>query len=985
MPSIVRTLLRWGLCSYALYLLVCLLLIMPALNILTPRVVDSALNRELRSELILFNPFSLTLEARGVAIIENGGHIPVGFKSLRVNLSTESLWNPGIVLDAFTVDQLDVHVLRDAAGEFHFADLVSDKEEPETDAAAELPAVTIHELLIEAHTLRFTDETRQGPYTTVQRDFRVRTQNLTTVPDRQSDGELVVTSDGGGVLRWSGELQVAGANSQGVITLEDIDLTPIWRYDADTLPFVVESAKFSAILNYHVDWKEDLDASLSNSELRLRRAVITPKDPVSLPHTAIELSELALTGISMDLLTESVALKAVTVDGLDVSGFDENGQPSLLAMLDPNADRKADKVSGSTNTAPNVNASEGGTASAAQAIDEPPVAEADSSWSLQLDSFAVQKSQLAWRTGYLSPDVLRVSPLTVSAQDFVWPAVAEAPFNIALAINQKTTLNITGGVNATQGNGSASIALESWQLPWLNPLVNEQARAHIGRGELSLESTVAFEDFGPSSVVAGVKINDYSTVLDETQEEAFTLKALELAGISVDVIQQSLIIDSLALQAPAGSLHIRKDGVINVNGIVRSRPDDNVNAATQRSDDRTEEGTEKEAEEGIEDDSSWRVQLANISIREGRLDFADASLPLPFKTLIDDVEADIRDIDTASSKPLNVEFKGNVDGYAPVVILGSGKPFADRRDGELRFTFRGMDIATMSPYSGTYAGYSLDSGTLSLDLRYALDGQTLEGDNRIIISQMKLGEAVESELAIKAPLKLGIALLTDSKGVMDLSVPISGDVNSPGFSLGPIIGRAISNVIIKAVTAPFSLLAGLVGSDDDLENIAFAAGSSKLDSSAQRAVDALGSALLERPQISLRVAGGYDPVGDDVALKEVALRQELLAEGIDAAMIDAAAAQFIEALQSRYSALAVANLTKAQNDSDTEDPGPTAMWEALIDGTALPVNALQDLATARAAAAKRELVTIGGVDPARVAISFDAKLGKSSVQMIVDS
>jgi hypothetical protein len=59
-----------------------------------------------------------------------------------------------------------------------------------------------------------------------------------------------------------------------------------------------------------------------------------------------------------------------------------------------------------------------------------------------------------------------------------------------------------------------------------------------------------------------------------------------------------------------------------------------------------------------------------------------------------------------------------------------------------------VDIATMSPYSGTYAGYTIDSGTPEPRPRYALDGQDLDGDNRIVISQMKLGEPVDSDKAM---------------------------------------------------------------------------------------------------------------------------------------------------------------------------------------------------------------------------------------------
>ncbi|WOJ93868.1 DUF748 domain-containing protein [Congregibacter variabilis] len=954
MPLALNTVIRWSLRFYLGYLLLCLLVLMPALNILAPRIVDSTLNRELRSELLLFNPFTLTLEARDVTIVESGGHEPLGFESLRINLSLESLWNPGVVLDAFIIEALDVHVLRGADGVFHFADLSSPPQEPETEASSAAIGLTIHKLLVEAHTLRFTDETRAGPYTTAQSDFRVRTENLTTVPDRQSNGDLVVTGDGGGTLRWRGLLEVHAGNSNGQITLEDIDLTPLWRYEAETLPFVVNGAKFSAVLNYQVDWNDELQATLSDSQLRFHDASISPNDTDALPNTSVELAELGVTGIDVDLSKSAIAVTALDLAGLRVSGFDEEGRPSLMAMfgLDPASQNDQEQSPTTQQSAP----------------DTP--ADAQAPWQINLESFSLSESELLWRTAYLSPEVLSVSPINVQAKQIKWPAQANSPFSLKLAINDVTRLGITGDFNIARGDGEANVDLQQWPLPWLNPVLSEQAHAKFGRGDLSLQSNVQLLDFSPSKLRAGIKIEDYSTVLDATGEEAFTFQTLQLDGIDVDLKAQALIVDSILLQRPSGSLHIREDGTINVNGIVRSTPDD---------------PTPSEPQESAEQSTPWRVQLANIALREGRLDFADASLPLHFKTLIDGIEADIKDVDTASEKPLNLEFKGSVDGYAPVVILGSGKPFAQQRDGELRFTFRGMDIATMSPYAGTYAGYTLDSGTLSLDLRYALDGQSLEGDNRIVISQMELGEPVESELAIDAPLKLGIALLTDSDGVIDLSVPISGDVDSPDFSLGPIIGRAITNIIVKAVTAPFSLLAGLVGSDDDLENVAFKAGSSSLDADARRAIDALGKALAERPQLSLQIAGGADPVNDVSALKESRLRTQFSEQGFDEAMVEGQTGAFLEALKARYDALGIQGDTGSNEDAVSKSIDATMMWRALVDNTALPSGALQDLATSRAAAAKRELVTIGGIDPARVSISFGTDLAKSGVQMIVDS
>jgi hypothetical protein len=247
---------------------------------------------------------------------------------------------------------------------------------------------------------------------------------------------------------------------------------------------------------------------------------------------------------------------------------------------------------------------------------------------------------------------------------------------------------------------------------------------------------------------------------------------------------------------------------------------------------------------------------------------------------------------------------------------------------------------------------------------------------------MELGDPVKSELAIDVPLKLGLALLTDSRGVIDLSVPVSGDVDDPDFSLGSVIGGAIANVIIKAVTAPFRLLAGLVGSDDDLENIPFPAGKAELDEAGAKALTALAAALQQRPQLSLRIVGSSNPATDGRMLKTAMLHDMLLAEGLSEESIATRDERFRAAILERHAQLGGG---EPDNPQTQGDPDITPLEDAVVTSLSLPSGALAELATQRAAAAKRELVTANGIDAARIAISFDGELTSAGVNMRVES
>ena len=124
---------------------------------------------------------------------------------------------------------------------------------------------------------------------------------------------------------------------------------------------------------------------------------------------------------------------------------------------------------------------------------------------------------------------------------------------------------------------------------------------------------------------------------------------------------------------------------------------------------------------------------------------------------------------------------------------------------------RDLDLPPLSPYSVKYAGYGIKQGKLSVDVNYVVqpDGR-LTATNKVILKQLSFGDKVEGSQA-SLPAKLAVALLADRNGLIDLDLPISGLLNDPQFSLGPVIIKVIVNVIVKAVTAPFSLLANALG------------------------------------------------------------------------------------------------------------------------------------------------------------------------------
>ena len=193
------------------------------------------------------------------------------------------------------------------------------------------------------------------------------------------------------------------------------------------------------------------------------------------------------------------------------------------------------------------------------------------------------------------------------------------------------------------------------------------------------------------------------------------------------------------------------------------------------------------------------------------MNFSDLTITPNFATGIQELNGNISELSSEKLSHAKVELKGKVDKYAPVTIKGEINPLSEEVYTDIEFNIQGIGLSNFTPYSSKYVGYVIDKGKLTLVLSYKLNENLLEGKNHIVMDQFTLGEKVESPDATDLPVKLAIALLNDSKGVIDLNIPVSGNLDDPEFSLGQIIIKAFFNLLVKAATSPFSLIGSPVG------------------------------------------------------------------------------------------------------------------------------------------------------------------------------
>jgi len=940
----VRTLVRYVAMGFAGYVAVSVLLVLPALNLITPYLVQHSLGRVLESEIILFNPLTLTVEIRRANLMDPGGETFLSADKALVNISIQSLWHQGLVFDAVTVESLYVHVKRLTDGKFNFSDMLAEPASDDQQTDGELPGLTIHQLALHARQIKFTDEARKTPFVTRWDDLAISAQDLSTVREEGHPYSLDLTAEAGGKLHWEGVLSVPGAYSEGSLVLENISLHPLWRYAQDWLAFELKAGAVSVVGDYRVDWGGDLAYTVSNGSLLLDRIDIQPRDSNALPDTVLKIKTVELQGIELDGPEQRVEIAAATVAGALVTGFTAGGEHSLLALFETNIPDSGSSP-GATNTQ---------------------VAHSD--WQIYLPGVHLLEGQVRWRSDYTSPPVLDVSSIDLQLTELHWPPTRSTGLSLSLVINNATTLAIDGDLDFHRGDGSFGYQLQGLPLAMANPNIPAALNAQISSGEVSIQGEVTLAKFQPTRLTMEGSSTDFTGTIDGADDALLGWQSIRWQGLDVDFLQRNVMVETVALHGYAGRIHIYEDGSINAQRVLQQEVDDAL-----------EEGTLDE-----EVLKAWDFAIPTISFTDSQLYFRDESLPIGFATVIGELNGAVTGLSSSARSETTIDLKGSVDGYAPVVLAGTVSLFGPTPAVDLNLSFDGVDLVRLTPYSGTYAGYAIDRGVLNLDLHYTLDGSRLAGDNAIVIQQLKLGEQVDSDQAVNLPLPLALALLTDMNGVIDMDIPISGDVNDPDFGLGGVIFSALVNVVTKAVTAPFSLLAGLVGSEDDMQRIAFSSGSSELEPAAMATLAQLTEALAQRPGINLVLLGRLHPSADRERLQKTLLGEQLRSAGLSAEEVASKGELWGQVIQQRFTQLT----TQATAHADGAPTPLHQQYQQVLASVTVADQQLQALAEERSVAVKRYLLNELQFPAERAAIELvdldDEKNVFSGVELGVD-
>lgn len=805
--------------------------------LLLPAIVLHVANQQLsrlatvpaKLERVEFNPFSFEATLWNLHIGEPDTP-QIAFRRAYANVQLDSLWRGALHLSNIELERAHVDARFDAEGQLNLLHLfdLPPSEPKEKDPNAQPFPVVLDRIALIKNSFNFEDLRPSEPVEFAYDDLSVELHNLSTLPDNSSDMTLAAAGPYGAALDWEGELSLVPLRSSGSISLQAAELHTIWPYVHERLPLLLRSGAVSASTDYHIDLSERTDVRLSNAALKLRELVIDNGEKPLLRVPSLDVSDG-----SLDIASRQARLGSVQSEGLEAwAARTEDGKIDLLSLIpaptraaQPSAtnDTEADEIDGDSAPAERTDQAE-----------EPAPA-----WQLQLANAELIGYQLHLQDRLPERNVsLELAPFNLTLSDF--DSAAAAPFKLTVdtGVNGDGHVNASGEISLQPIAANFDISTRDINLQlarsYVEPLVRIQLRSGLLDSDLKLQLRGASPlDIG---VTGDASVGQLHVVDAARKRDLLKWQTLQLAGI--DYQGDSLGIEHISLQRPYVRFIINENLTTNFSDLVVKQPG------------QPEQNTQ------VASKPPMALRIGGISVRDGSANFADFSLTPNFATAMGQLNGQIGTIDNQRPLVAAVDISGRVDRYAPVTIKGGLTPFDPLNSLDIATRFRNVELTTLTPYSGKFAGYRIRKGRMNLDLEYRIQQGQLNAQNKLLLEGLQLGEKVDSPDAVDLPVRLAVALLKDTKGNIDLSLPVSGDLNDPQFSVMPIVWQTLRNLLLRATQAPFKFIAGLVsGNDQDISQVSFAAGSAELNGAAQSALDTLAQALEERPALILEIEG----------------------------------------------------------------------------------------------------------------------------------
>lgn len=869
-----------------------------------------------------------------------------------------------------------------------------------------------------------------GPGTLALGPIDVQVDGLSGDSDKPAKLDATLAVGDGQTIAHQGALSLRDATLAGTLRTNGLQPQTFAAWFPAELRIQLGRSAVDAELNYRMSWAASVFAlSLENSRVAMSGVHVALRDPAAAPRVAAAPSDEAaakrrerrarqrgdLVGDKLPLLTAD----KLTLDGLSFDLAAQSLKVGQVGIANPQMaavrDHRGELVEASrlwvaqSRTAGARLAQPAPRANAAAAPAKP--------WQVEVGSVAIEGGKLRL-TDYQPaaangnrPVVHQLRGIDVKTGAVRWP-LASAP--IALKVKaeagRRGLLSLDGTVQPTLPALQIRVDARQLDLTPLQPYLADRFNAALRAGNATVNGKLAVAVPSGKPVAATfagtAQLSNVRTVDRLNGEDFIRWRSLGLGGIDFQMDDSKgplrLALGQIALNDFYARVILNANGRLNLQDVVSgggqqgqpapttsltqanavpapaSAPQAQPASATVAANaSPPAAGSAKGTAAGPQ------IRIGGVKIDKGNINFSDFFVKPNYTANLTGMHGSISKVSTGDPTPADLVLEGRLDDDAPVTISGKLNPLGEQLYLDIAAKAAGVELTRLTPYATKYAGYPITKGKMTVDVAYKIENGQLNASNHLFLDQLTFGDKVDSPTATKLPVLLAVSLLKDRNGVIDVNLPVSGSLSDPEFSIGGVIMRVIVNLLTKAITSPFSLIASAFGGGDELGYVEFAPGSANLTDAGRKKVQTLGKALNDRPGLRLEITGRIDPATDAAGARRAWLDEQVAEQKVrelrqsareqraaddedeeQGAKVTVSPQEYPKYLEAVYKR---SSIKKPRNVVGMAKSLPTAEMETLLLQNA-PVTdgGLRQLAEGRALTVKQALEREGKVPEARL-------------------
>jgi uncharacterized protein involved in outer membrane biogenesis len=882
-----------------------------------------------------------------------------------------------------TVKDPEIHAAIDRNGKLNFLVLSGrDKKENVNEDNVAKPAgpaeptspeatISIAAFRLSGGKLRFSDASRANPFLTEWNEIRLDADGLSTEKGKTGEALVSFHTEAGETFNMKGNLTIAPLSSEGTVALGKVVLKKYAPYFGGAVRFDVASGTLDVRSGYRFAREIDeskflfsgLSATLSDVRLKHREG----------GEEFLRIPVLSVNDAQIDPGRRGIVIgEASTSRGTVAVRRDPRGQINVALLLaeEQHVDAPATSVR-----------------SAEDAAGKPPEGEP---WVVTIRTSKIERYTVRFEDRSTDPPVeLSLDRIQLRAENVTTEKNRNGKFSFSNTIRGGGSVSLDGVFSIDPPSLRARVRGKALPIAPMQPYFTDKVKILVAGGAVSGEGNLSIDATkGSKASVAYIgeaSVNGFSSLDKARGEEFLNFGTLHLGGVEAGYNPTKVIIDEIALSDFYSRIIVNPDATLNVQGIVAKEAagQDNVSAKTGGA------GPDVAAKP-----SAAPVRIGTVTLQGGTILFSDQYVnPTDTASLVE-IGGRISGLSSEESRRADVDLRGKLEHSAPLEIRGKINPLAENLFVDLKVDFKEMDLSPLSPYAGRYAGYGIRKGKLALNLKYHIEKNKLDAENKVFLDQFTFGEAIDSPKATKLPVRLAVALLKDRKGEIRLDLPVTGRIDDPKFSVWGIVVKILVNLLTKAATSPFALLGALFGGGEELAYLEFEPGLSVLPAAAEGKIGNLAKILYERPALKLEIEGHVDLEKDKEALRQLSFRRKIAAQKVRELARGGAAAPAIDNVRvepAEYPKF----LTRAYKEEKFPKPRnflgmardlPVPEMEKLML-THLQVtdDDLRLLAGERASGVKDRLLRSGKVEPERIFLVEPKTLSPERKEKMKDS